>query len=290
MMMHSATALDDGLQRDVAILSTLAHLHCATAQQLHALCFPYHTIATTRTTLYYLAEAHFLAHTPWRLKRESSERGQVWTLAAKGHDLLQRYVSNVPPLARIDLARPSTALEHEEWRIRLQVRTLLVRLLLVARQLPLLHAVAVELPWSASWPTAWGDVPLPDQDACLSVTWHPAERKAADWLPWLELPPTQATTMLHPIYLERAHARTNLASMLQAWSQNWPDRPLLPVVILQDEGRYAPTLQQLHTLPQAPSVRLCTLAALEGGLPQAQLRDEHGAACGLRPVSESTAA
>ena len=290
MTMQAATALDDGLQRDVAILSTLAYLHCATAQQLHALCFPYHTIATTRTTLYYLAEAHFIARTPWRLKRESDERGQVWALAAKGHDLLQRYIPHLPPLARIDLARPSTALEHEEWRVRLQVRTLLVRLLLAARQTPLLLAIEVQLPWNASWPTARGDVPLPGPDACVAITWHPAERKAADWLPWLEPSPTQATTILHPIYVERTHARTNLASMLPAWSQNWPDQHLLPVVILQDEGRYAPTLQQLHTLPQAPAVRLGTLAALEGGLPQAQWRDEHGVACGLRPSPAGTVA
>src|SRR3712207_8901916 len=89
MARQAVTVLEDGLKRDVAILSTLAHLHCATVVQLHALCFPYHTLATARITLYYLAEAHFIARSNWRLKRESVERGQVWTLAARGHDLLR---------------------------------------------------------------------------------------------------------------------------------------------------------------------------------------------------------
>src|SRR3954453_2462005 len=133
-MMHSASQVDDMLKRDGAILSTLAHFQCATVHQLHPLCFPSHTLATARITLYYLAEAHFIARSNWRLKRESHERGQVWTLTAKGHALLQRYVQHTPPLTHIDLARPSSAIEHEEWRVRIQIRTLLVRLLLEARR------------------------------------------------------------------------------------------------------------------------------------------------------------
>ncbi len=53
MAMQAATVLEDGLKRDVAILSTLAHLHCATVSQLHALCFPFHTLATARLTLHF---------------------------------------------------------------------------------------------------------------------------------------------------------------------------------------------------------------------------------------------
>jgi hypothetical protein len=78
MTTPAATVLDDTLKRDVAILSTLAQLHCATVVQLHALCFPYHTLATARTTLFYLAEAHFIARSTWRLRGLSQERGQVW--------------------------------------------------------------------------------------------------------------------------------------------------------------------------------------------------------------------
>ena len=143
MTMHTGPHTDDTLRRDIAILSTLAHLHCATVLQLHALCFPYQTLATARITLYYLAEANFGIRTCWRLKRETRERGQIWTLTAKGHDLLRRYVHDVPALTFLDLARPSTSLEHEEWRVRLQVRTLVLRLLLEARRAPLLQCLAV---------------------------------------------------------------------------------------------------------------------------------------------------
>jgi hypothetical protein len=285
-MKHTATVLEDALRRDVAILSTLAHLHSATIQQIHALCFPYHALATTRTTLRYLAEAHFVAHSSWRLKHESYERGQVWVLAARGHDLLQRYAPHVPPLARIDLGRPSTAVEHEEWRVRLQVRTLLVRLLLEARQRPLLQCIEVQLPWSASWPTAWGQAPLPDPDACMIVAWHPAERKAGDWLPWLEAEAPQGAMIHHPIYLERIHARTNLVAMLLAWSGSMPDGQQVPLVILQDEDRCAPALQQLQALREIPAVRLTSWAAMSMGLAQAQMRDEHGLACALRPLQD----
>ena len=283
MAMQAATVLEDGLKRDVAILSTLAHLHCATVSQLHALCFPFHTLATARLTLHYLAEANFIARSTWRLKQETYERGQVWILTAKGIDLLQRYALHVPPLARIDLGRPSTAVEHEEWRIRLQVRTLLIRLLLEARQTPLLHALEIRLPWSASWPTAWGQVPLPDPDACVSVTWSPAERKGADWLPWLDPGQAHDHTIHHPIYLERAYARANLLNLVPAPPRRGPDEQVVPLLILRDDARCLPIVQQLQTLPNAPAVRLASRAALDRGLTHAPWLDEHGAACSLQP-------
>src|SRR3712207_6058476 len=147
--MQVPTGLEDGLKRDVATLSTLAHLHCGTVQHLHALCFPHHARATVRVSLHYLAAAGFVAQSTWQTKRVSrmrgpetrEEGGQVWTLTPKGHALLQQYVPDVPPLAWIDLARPSTALEHEEWRVRLDVRTLLIRLVLEARSAALLNGV-----------------------------------------------------------------------------------------------------------------------------------------------------
>ena len=80
------TVLEDSLRRDVAILSTLAHLHCTTIPQLHALCFPYHTLATARLSLHYLAQAGFIAHTPWQVRCGSREGGQIWSLTAKGND------------------------------------------------------------------------------------------------------------------------------------------------------------------------------------------------------------
>ncbi len=297
MTTQTVSILEDKLQRDVAILSTLAHLHYATIQQIHALCFPYRTVATARMTLHYLAEANFVAHSNWRVRRlvyyhgqgqvMSREHGQVWTLTAKGNDLLQRYVPRVPPLARIDLARPCSAVEHEEWRVRLHVRTLLVRLLLEARATAVLNCVEVQLPWNASWPTAWGSVPFPEPDALIAVVWQPAERLPADWLPWLAPGPTPSGAVRYPIYLERAHAQTNVSEALPTWAQLWPTPGHIPVLILQDEDRYASTCEQLasvhHTLP----LRLSTWTALEAGLAQEQWRDERGVPCGLCPCLPS---
>ena len=284
MTMQVATALEDALKRDIAILSTLAHLHYATVQQIHALCFPYHTLATARMTLHYLAEANFVAHSSWRVRGLSRELGQVWTLTAKGNGLLQRYVPHVPPLARIDLARPGSALEHEEWRVRIHVRTLLVRLLLEARATDVLSCVEVQLPWNASWPTAWGLVPQPEPDALIAVAWNPAERQPTDWLPWLAPTSVSTSAIRYPIYLERTYAQTNVAEALQTWAQLWPAPGHIPVVILQHEGRYAPTYQQLATLPLSPPLRLATWTALEAGITHEQWRDERGMPCGLHPL------
>ena len=284
MAMHTATVLEDALRRDVAILSTLAHLHCATVAQIHALCFPFHTLATARLTLHYLAEANFIARSTWRLKQDA--RGQVWVLTAKGSDLLQRYAPRVPPLARIDLSRPSTAVEHEEWRIRFQVRTLLTRFVLEARQHALLQAVEVLLPSCANWPTAWGQAFTPDPDAWLRVVWQPSERKAAAWLPWLDPALDLAHAIHYPIYLERTHARTNLLDLLPAWSQGQAPQPIVPLLILTQDACRELLMQQLPLLPQTPAVRLATWTALEGSLTRAFWMDETGAPCRLQPRHE----
>ena len=289
MTMHGAPLLDDGLGRDVAILSTLAHLHCATVLQLHALCFPYHTLATARITLHYLAEAHFITRSPWRLKRQSQERGQVWTLAARGHDLLQRYVSHVPPLARLDLGRPSTALEHEEWLVRLQVRTLLLRLLLEARRAPLLHCLEVQLPGTTNWPTAWGSAPQFEPDALVSVVWYPADQQPADWLPWLGSGPLAASAIRYPIYIERTHTQAALAELLSTSKATWHEAHFIPVVVLRDEARYTATAQYLASLPLPPPLQLATWAALDGDTAYDLWQDARGAAHGPRPVLDEQA-
>lgn len=279
--MPAVTVLDDTLKRDVAILSTLAQLHCATVSQLHALCFPYHTLATTRTTLFYLAEAHFIARSTWRVRGLSQERGQVWILTAKGHDLLQRYVPYVPSLARIDLGRPSTALEHEEWRVRIWIRTLLVRLLLHARQLPFLHGLEVQLPGNAGWPTPCAQLAPPEPDAFISVVWHPAERQSSDWLPWLAPGPLADTVIHYPIFVERTHAQTNVAELLPLWTDNASPSPHIPIVILQDEARYAALSARVSMLPLAGAIRVATRAALEAGAARGEEHDEHNLRCGL---------
>ncbi len=235
MTMHTGPHTDDTLRRDIAILSTLAHLHCATVLQLHALCFPYQTLATARITLYYLAEANFVIRTCWSLKRETRERGQIWTLTAKGHDLLRRYVHDVPALTFLDLARPSTSLQHEEWRVRLQVRTLVLRLLLEARRAPLLQCLDVLLPTTANWPTSWGGAPQVEPDALISIVWQPGTRKGGEWLPWLDDTRTVEDTRA---YIRRSLQQfaENNGFQLGIWSEgqlagaigyhfwDWPDQ------------------------------------------------------------------
>jgi len=279
----ATTVLEDTLRRDVAILSTLDHLHCATVSQLHAICFPYNTLATARLSLHSLTQARFIAHTPWQVQCGSREGGQIWSLTAKGNDVLQRYVPHVPPLARLDLACPSSAIEHEEWRVRLQVRTLLVRLALEVRQTAVLQSIAVHLPWNMSWPSAWGHLPLPDPDACITVTWQPAERKPGDWLPWLEPTTTGGSIVYHPIFLERSYARVNLLDLLTIWAERWPDGPCVPLVILQEDDHCTPVVQQFQSVPQVPAVRLASWAALTSGVTHARLLDERGEPCCLRP-------
>ncbi len=290
MTEHAVAQLDDPLKRDIAVLTALAQLHCATVHQLHALCFPYHTVATARLTLYYLAEAHFISRSNWRLRRESQERGQVWTLTAKGHDLLQRYVPRISPLAHIDLARPSSAIEHEEWRVRIQIRTFLVRLLLEARRTAVLNCIQVQLPWDVSWPTPCGDAPQPEPDALLAVVWYPAKRQSATWLPWLEPDTEPSNAIQYPIYLERTYARTSLADLLPLWAVNWPVPGSIPVAIFQNDDLYVAASQHIATLSHVRPLRLATLRSLETALGLEQWRNEHGTACGLRPMTESTVA
>src|SRR5690349_21718937 len=100
-MLQAGTVLDELLKRDICILSTLAHFHSVTVPQLHALCFPFQTLATARTTLYHLAEAHFIARSNWQVRGLRHDQGQVWTFTTKGHEHLKRYLPLVPPLARI---------------------------------------------------------------------------------------------------------------------------------------------------------------------------------------------
>ena len=281
MTIPTATILDDTLKRDVAILSTLAQFHCATVPQLHALCFPYHALATARTTLFYLAEAHFIARSTWRVRGLSQERGQVWILTAKGHDLLQRYMPHLPPLARIDLGRPSTALEHEEWRVRIWLRTLLARLLLEARHVPFLHCLEVQFPGSANWPTSWGQLAQPEPDALISVVWHPAERQATDWLPWLACQSLPDIAIRYPIFVERAYALMNVAELLPVRIAMSSLSLVIPIVILQDEARYTSASEHVSMLAPAHLVRITTRAALERGTTHNQWQGMHDLPSGL---------
>jgi len=190
----------------------------------------------------------------------------VWLLGAKGHDLLQRYIPHVPPQARLDLARPSTALEHEEWRVRLHLRTLLLRLVLEARRAPLLQALEIQLPRTRSWPTAWGQAPQSEPDALVSVVWSPATSQRDDWLPWLPSRPVPTGAIHYPIYLERTHALSELAELLPIWAATWPEPRHIPVVVLRDDDRYTVACRELANLQPAAPVCLTTWTALDAGI------------------------
>lgn len=279
MTIPAATVVDDTLKRDVAILSTLARLHCATVGQLHALCFPYHTLATARTTLFYLAEAHFIARSTWRVRGLSQERGQVWIVTAKGHDLLQRYSPHVPPLAHINLGRPSTSLEYEEWRVRITIRTLFVRLILEARRRPYLQTLEIQLPTSMNWASRYTQPPGLEPDAAISVLWNPPERRPDDWLPWLEAAPLPASAVCYPLFIERTHARSDLAEIVSSWITVSGASGHIPIVVLQDEGRHASSLAQVSALSQAPSIHLASSSVLEGLVGFAPRIEDHSRSC-----------
>lgn len=169
--------------REITVLRTLALVGWLTTEQLHVLCFPGDAMATVRLTLRYLEGAGWLRHARWRIKATSGSN--VWCLGHKGPLILNRYGDGTPPRV-VDLARPSTAIEHEEWFVRLQVRLLLVRLILEARQTVLLNDVNVTL--SDVEPSTHGfasDAILPD--VMFTAFWTPQVMHAFDWLPWLHV-------------------------------------------------------------------------------------------------------
>ncbi len=60
--------VDPTLQRDIAVLSALAHLGWLTTEQVHALCFPGAMVSTVRTTLRYFREAGWVYAARWRIR------------------------------------------------------------------------------------------------------------------------------------------------------------------------------------------------------------------------------
>jgi hypothetical protein len=178
---HPATPSNDLVAREVTVLRTLAHVGWLTTDQLHALCFPGDAMATVRTTLRSLEDAGWICHARWRIK--STSGSNVWGIGYKGPFILSRYGDGVPPRL-LNLTRPSTAIEHEEWYVRLQARLLLVRLILCARQTALLahlDATFTDADPIISDVASGGTPP----DAVFMITWAPPIVQRFDWLPWL---------------------------------------------------------------------------------------------------------
>lgn len=279
---------DDTVRRTVAVLSTVAHLQCATIAQIHALCFPFHTLATVRLTLRYLAEAHFVDHSRW-IYRPAYE-GQVWILTAKGHRLIQSYASSVPPLACIDLQRPETAHEQEEWRVRHLIRRLIVGLLLEARQYPLLHSIDVQLLQPTGCSTSSNQTVASEPDGYLRIAWRPSERKAADWLPWFDSHDDVVRATEYPIYVDRSHAHINLQGLVTGKTQSQAHDQIIPMFVLADEQRCRLLQQCANTLTHRPRFRMTSWSAREGQVSSASWMDVTGMSCGLQPLSDEVVA
>ena len=138
---------------ELAVLHTLAQLWYATTDQLHTTCFPDEASSRARLSLATLRAAGCLDLTPWRLPHVCQERGSVWTLTRAGGAVLAAYGGTLVagPLEALDV--PSTALERDEWRVRMAVRSLIVRLIVQARRSPLLADLRVQV--RTAWPTPY---------------------------------------------------------------------------------------------------------------------------------------
>lgn len=176
------SAADIGLQRDLAVLRTLAHVQWLTTEHIHALCFPGTGISTVRMTLRAMEDAGYMWHTRWRIKTSSGSH--LWTMTAKGLRQLEYYGVHVPHNALCDLVRPSTSFEHVEWRIGLAVRKTLTCLVLEARRTSLLAHICMSFPspWSGS---SASSTPALSPDVLLSIVWMPSTVHSATWLPWV---------------------------------------------------------------------------------------------------------
>ncbi len=113
--MQATTGLEDGLKRDVAILSTLAHLHCVWDRSASS-CIMFSPSCSgngpNELALFgggWICGTKYLANEacePGTRQDISRERGQIWILTPKGHDLLQQHILDAPPIG-LDRSRPT---------------------------------------------------------------------------------------------------------------------------------------------------------------------------------------
>ncbi len=96
------------LKRDLAVLTTLAHLGCADFHHLHALCFPTCVAATART--HRAGHSRLFHRSGWMLTRANREAGQARKILPKGQDVLERYLD----VLKVAPYRPQ-ATEHDAW-------------------------------------------------------------------------------------------------------------------------------------------------------------------------------
>jgi len=270
-------AFEARLKRDLAVLTTLAQLGCATFPQLYALCFPHCVVATARVALANLTAAGYLANSRWYLKQATRERGQVWTMTPRGSAILQRYVTLPDTLPEIDLGCPSTSVEYDVWRARIQARTLIVALILEARRSSFLTGLQVTL--THGWSAFQREACRPD--TLLTIGWRTPTTQTSDWLPWWPTPPRMEQGVQYPVYLDRATGTPPLGWLHAAPPGPAPEQPWVPLLILDAEDRYAPIQDVLVPADYRGPLRWSTWETLRAGAGAGRWRDAQGRACAL---------
>jgi hypothetical protein len=241
------------LSREFRVLSSLAYFGWLDSQQLQALCFPDSTMSTVRTTLHYFEEAGWVHHVRWCIG--PPDGGHIWATRSKGIQMIERSVSIVPhPVS--DLARPTTAIEREEWRVQLAIRTLVTRLVLRARQQPLLASLALTLP-PTTWQAALADPGL-EPDAVLSIGPDGRRRQQSTWLPWVPSAPLAASSVAFAIYGDRSTPDEHLPSLVRSLACAQHATPYVIVVVLNSEARLAVAQNTVNEIHAARSAHVTT--------------------------------
>lgn len=266
---------------ELTLLHTVAHVGFATTDQLHTTCFLDEASSTVRLHLAAQRSAGCLALTPWRLPRVCQERGSVWTLTPTGRTTLYTYGVSVEAPATSTLAVPSTALERDEWRVRMAVRSLIVRLIVQARRSPTLADLRVQV--RTDWPTPYAP-PRLHGDAQLDLVWTPATVHPRDWLPWTTGAPLHGAATRYLVYIDRPLAVDALLHRALPCARH---ADATVVILWQTAERLA---QALHYLPVIGTldcpIRMTTHDLLDRDLVDANWRDAHGRPCSLRPRTE----
>ncbi len=279
----SLPTVDTATQRDIAVLSSLAQLGWLTTEQVHALCSQGTMVSTVRTSLRYFREAGWVHAARWRIR--GCGGSQLWAITAKGQDLVARYLPVAVPYQLLDLGRPSTALEHAEYRLQLLLRSFIVQLILEARQTACLAQLDVALHQPAILAYASCQRTI-TPDASLSVVWHSPVMQSATWLPWLTRAIDAEWTIYYPIYLARTVHRDCLTQIIDTCKTPTAGRRSIPTLILHHEEQLAVAQQALQVLSHQHPVRLSTWERLETGITREAWLDGHGRACSLQLQAE----
>ncbi|HEX6292936.1 MAG TPA: replication-relaxation family protein [Herpetosiphonaceae bacterium] len=259
------------------VLATLAQLGCATLAQLHALCFPEAFASTVRLALMALMEAGLITHSHWRLRH--GERCHVWAITTKGLAQLRQERPSAPQRHPPDLNRPSTPRETEEWRVRIDVRTLVVQFILETRQRPV--CASANLSASLLYPTPLPVDQPPQPDAVLSIVWEPGATQAADWLPWLSAAPDETETTRYLLYVERQGQHQVFERWIRHGAQDGQDS--IPLLILATPERCAEVTRLLSEHVTAHPTVCCSRDDVGRGVLHAPWRDLTGEPWSFQP-------